>query len=141
MKSVILAIAAVASLVATHHAFAQAVCPTGTTPATALGNLVGGKTMCAARAGERWQEFHQGNGNGGSLIDWKLGPGHAVDPTETVGTWSASNGDSLLTHAYTGGSSFTWLVCINGGVLTLVSTGSAGTVSGVTLLNGQVQCP
>lgn len=140
MKSVMLAIAAVASLVATHHAFAQAVCPTLTTPASALGNLVSGKTMCAARAGERWQEFHQGVG-GGALIDWKLGPGSTVDPTETVGTWSTDDGNSLLTHSYTGGPSYTWLVCINGGVLTLVSTASAGTVSGVTLLNVQVQCP
>lgn len=139
MKSVMLAIAAAASLVGTHHAFAQAVCPTGT-PATGLGNLVAGRTMCAARAGERWQEFHQGVG-GGALVDWKLGPGHAVDPTETVGTWSTDDGNSLLTHSYTGGPSYTWLVCINGGVLTLVSTGSAGTVSGVTLLNGQAQCP
>jgi hypothetical protein len=118
--------------------FAQS-CPGGTNSVSLVGALVRGKTMCAARGGDRWQEFHQ---VGGNLIDYKLGPSDPVDPTETVGTWSAGTG--LLTHDYGGGGSYVWAVCREGGptstTFTLVST-TAGTITGVTLQSGQVPCP
>jgi hypothetical protein len=119
-------------------AFAQS-CPTGTSAVSSAALLVRDKTMCAARGGDRWQEFHAA---GGSLVDYKMGPGDAVDPTETVGTWSGNGG--LLTHAYTGGGSFVWAMCREGGpstqTFTLVST-SAGSITGVSLQSGQVRCP
>ena len=119
-------------------------CPGGTSRVNNVRDLVGGKTLCAARSPDRWQEFHSGGPASGALIDYKLGPANAVDPTKTVGSWAAENGaSSLLTHSYTGGSSFPWLVCQVGSSTryTLVSTGAAGTITGATFANGQVACP
>lgn len=126
------------------QAVAQSACPSGSTRVNNVQSLASGKTLCAARGGDRWQEFHNGGPSSGALIDYKLGSGHAVDPTTTVGTWSAQNGaNSLLTHSYTGGSNHPWLVCQVGAssVYTLVSTGAAGTITGATFLGGQVACP
>lgn len=116
-------------------------CPAGTTRVNQVIQLVGGNTMCASRGSDSWQEYHQGTGNSGDLIDYKLGPGHRIDPTKKVGTWSALNGaNSSVTHTY-GSTSYTWLVCdAGGGSYTLVSTGNAGTVTGVTMRTGQVPC-
>ena len=119
-------------------------CTTGTNAVTgaALVTLVAGQTMCARRAPDRWQEFHQGaTAAGGALIDYKRGPTDAVDRTETVGTWLINN--DRLTHTYSG-TNYSWLVCRPGNSpnLTLVSTGSSGTISGVTMLPGQSSaCP
>lgn len=144
MKKILLAIAAVASFTVSNLALAQVACPGVTTRVTNISGLVSGNTMCAARAPDRWQEFHQGPGASGNLIDWKLGAGDPVDPTEQVGTWSSTNGaNSSLTHTYTGGS-FTWLVCTDGAAnptFTLISFAAAGTVSGVKVLTSQVACP
>jgi hypothetical protein len=124
------------------QSLAQLACPTGSTRVTQVQQLVGGNTLCAMRNTDRWQEFHQGNSSG-PLIDFKLGPTNPVDPTETVGAWSAQNGaNSSLTHTYTGGSSFTWLVCqVTPTTYTLVSFGSAGTITGATIRAGQGACP
>lgn len=122
---------------------AQTACPGGTNRVSNVSSLVGGNTLCAARGGDRWQEFHQGTGQSGNLIDFKLGAGHPVDPTKTVGTWSSNNGaNSNLTHTY-GAQSFTWLVCQVGTAnnYTLVSTGAVGTITGATVQAGQVACP
>lgn len=118
-------------------------CPGGTSRVNNVRDLVGGKTLCAARSPDRWQEFHSGGPASGALIDWKRGS-NPVDPTKTVGSWAAENGaSSLLTHSYTGGSSFPWLVCQVGSstTYTLVSTGAAGTITGATFASGQVPCP
>ena len=126
------------------QALAQTACPNGTSALTQaeVVALVAGRTMCAARAPDRWQEFHSGaTAAGGPLNDWKRGPGHPVDPTETVGSWSVNG--SLLTHNYGVNNVFTWLVCRPGSSpnITLVSTGSSGTVNGINTLAGQVACP
>jgi hypothetical protein len=42
--------------------------------------------------GDRFQEEHLANGD---LFDYKLGPGHPVDPREKVGTWSVTQGGGL----------------------------------------------
>lgn len=126
------------------QAVAQSACPSGSSRVSNVQSLVSGKTLCAARGSDRWQEFHNGGPSGGALIDYKLGASHAVDPTTTVGAWTAQNGaNSLLTHSYTGGSSYPWMVCQVGtsSVYTLVSTGAAGTITGATFLGGQVACP
>jgi hypothetical protein len=139
-----------ATLVAVPNlVLAQASCPPGTNtfPSSGGNALIAqltGNMLCAARGGDRWQEFHQ---SGGALIDFKLGPGHPVDPTEQVGTWTANDAASTVTHNYGAGGVFTWLVCRGGGAgnpnpLTLVSTGAAGTVTGVTLqAGGPSKCP
>ena len=116
-------------------------CPAGTTQVMNLQQLVGGNTLCAARGSDRWQEFHSGSASG-ALIDWKLGAAHPIDPTETVGSWSASNGaNSLLTHTY-GQTSYAWRVCQAApGSYTLVSTNGGGMITGATVRSGQVACP
>ena len=124
------------------HVAAQTACPSGTTTRVSnVQQLVGGSTLCAARGSDRWQEFHSGVSSG-PLIDWKRGS-NPVDPTATVGTWSAANGaNSSVTHTY-GATSYTWLVCQVGTAnnYTLVSTGSSGTITGATVQNGQGACP
>lgn len=102
--------------------------------------LVGGKTLCAARGNERWQEQHRDGPNSGDLWDYKRGPGHPTDPTAKVGTWSAANGaNSSLTHTY-GSTSYSWLVCQAGATYSLVSTGSGSNITGVTFLSSP-SCP
>jgi len=125
-------LAAVLASAACFSANAQT-CPGGTTQVNNL-NPVSGNQICACRSGERWQEWH---GPAGNLWDYKLGPGHPVDPTKIVGTWSVTNGaNALLTHTY-GTTSYSFRVCRIGPVgstsYTLVST-TAGTVTPVTLL-------
>lgn len=116
-------------------------CPNGSSRVTDVQQLVGGNTLCASRGGDVWQEFHSG---GGDLIDYKKGLSDPVDRTEKVGTWTSTNGESsLLTHSYTGGSSYSWAVCGVGtpaSSYTLVST-TGGTITGATLRTGQVACP
>jgi hypothetical protein len=64
-----------------------------------ISNLLAGKLVCgrpgASYPGtggqgspDRWQEEHLGGPNGGDLWDYKLGPGHPIDPRKKVGTWS-----------------------------------------------------
>lgn len=78
--------------------------------AATLSNLLTGRTVCASLGGDRWQERHVA---GGALIDYKRGPGHAVDPTTQVGTWATSGavGNTIVTYSYTGGSSYAFTVC------------------------------
>ena len=81
-----------------------------------LATLVGGKTVCVPNGAEwKWQEQHMGT-TSGSLIDYKRGPGHAVDPSETVGSWSLSNtaGNATIAHNYGSGGTFTYSVWDNG---------------------------
>lgn len=141
MNLVLMVVPAAIGLLAVPAVQAQAGCPTNTTRVDQVSQLVGGNTMCATRGSDSWQEFHSGNGNNSPLIDYKLGPNHPVDPTKQVGTWNAQIGsNSALTHTY-GGTSYTWLVCdAGGGNYTLVSTGTAGTITGVTIKPGQVPC-
>ena len=104
-----------------------------------LGKDLNGRTMCGAGGSERWQEFHSGGAEGGPLIEFKRGPGHPVEPTQQVGTWSTSG--SRVIHSYTGGPSYSWLVCRTGSATTpLTLVGPFENVI-VTLVDGQVACP
>lgn len=78
-----------------------------------LSALLTGRTVCATLGGDRWQERHAA---GGALVDYKRGPGHAVDPTKQVGTWAASGSgaNTVVTYSYAGGSSYAFTVCTNG---------------------------
>ena len=75
---------------------------------TALSNLIVGQTACATLGGSSWQSFHP---SGGSLIDYKKGPGHPVDPWKVMGTWSINN-DKVQYNYLTGGI-FEYEVCGN----------------------------
>jgi hypothetical protein len=142
-------------LLAVAGAAAAQTCPAGTTrqtggtPAnpTAVGgnftSFITGATICAARGSDRWQEFHA---SGGALIDFKRGAGHPVDPTRQVGTWTANDADSTVTHTYGPQSSFTWALCrVDGSnpvTYTMVmNSPTAVTITGVRVLAGQVPCP
>lgn len=141
MRSMWTIAASMVALTVAVEANAQVTCPAGTTRVQQVSQLVRGNTMCAARNGDSWQEFHSGSGNNGALIDYKLGPNHPIDPTKQVGTWNAQNGaNSSLTHTY-GNTSYGWVVCdAGGGRYTLVSTGAAGTITDVTIKQNQVPC-
>ena len=83
--------------------------------ATQLGIFVG-KTVCATLGSDKWQEEHRGSGITGQLWDFKLGAGHAVDPTEQVGTWTivGTGNNAVMRHSYTGGNSYDYAVYNNG---------------------------
>ncbi|MFO1325810.1 MAG: hypothetical protein U1F56_00510 [Rubrivivax sp.] len=144
--------AALSVLLMSGGAMAQS-CPSGTTrvtsgtPAdggTSGGNFAGFITnarVCASRGTDRWQEWHQ---SGGPLFDWKLGPGHAMDPRKQVGTWTSSNGaNATVTHTY-GSNSYVWAICRTNAAApfdyTMVSP-TGGTVTGVRILVGDGACP
>lgn len=82
--------------------------------ATQLGTVLTNNTVCVANGtGWEWQELHAGNGN---LVDYKRGPGHAIDPSETVGSWSVNgtgNG-ATVRHNYGSGGSYDYSVFDNG---------------------------
>ena len=110
-----------------------------------LSTLLQDKTVCAALAPDRWQEYHAA---GGALFDWKRGPGHPVNPREQVGTWSITsvtvgrNTREHVTHRY-GGRSYEYRVCLTGPstyTFGQVSPGSTS-ITGATILSGSVACP
>lgn len=103
---------------------ANAVCTGNTriTSSAALVTLLGGKTVCVPAVTVptmTWQEKHVGvTAAGGQLIDFKRGPGHAIDPEEPVGTWSviSNNGgqQAQVVHNYGTGGTYTYTVHNNG---------------------------
>ena len=111
MKTFVLASTIALALVSGE---AMAVCLGGTRlDAAQITALLTNNTVCVPAAtvpNMTWQELHVG---GGSLVDFKRGPGHAIDPTETVGTWSVSGteaGNSIVTHNYGSGGTYTYSV-------------------------------
>lgn len=123
--------------------------PQACTVGTQVGNLrsfLAGQTVCAQRNGDRWQEFHQGygqNDGSGALIDYKLGPGHKVDPSKVVGTWSATQGsNATVTYTYPRAGSYTFIVCQVNGTYNFEPVGgvTGQAVQGATLRTGQVSC-
>ena len=110
MKKFVLVAIMASSLVSGQ---AMAACTTATRlDAAAISALLGGKTVCVPKvtiATMTWQELHEGTSTSttGLLKDYKRGPGHAVDPSQTVGTWTVSaNGggnQATVTQAYNGG--------------------------------------
>ncbi|MBZ8138283.1 hypothetical protein CLD22_00010 [Rubrivivax gelatinosus] len=132
---------AAALLLAAAAASAQAPCAENARlSGPQINSQIGGKTMCATRGNDRWQEFHQ---SGGALIDFKKGPNDPVDPSKQVGTWSlgSSGADTVLTHSYGAGQNYSWAVCSTGSAsYTLISTSGAGSQN-VTVVDGQRACP
>lgn len=101
------------------------------------GSGLAGKTLCYTKANDRFQEFHAGGPNSGSVIDWKQGANHPVDPTKTVGTWTA-NGNSI-TYTY-GGQNYTYAVYRAGNSNNFCLSGNSEEIRPV-IRNGQVACP
>ena len=123
-NSAVSVMAAVLGLLTTQSAWSQA-CPcAGGTRVTdaALVSLLSNRMACAVLGNERWQEWHNGT-TSGPLVDYKKGPGHSTDPSETVGTYSivgsgATNPNaSRVRYTYTGDTSYEYAVCQEGGAV------------------------
>ena len=117
---------------------AFAACVDGGTPVTDVAVLLNGKTVCHGPVGNRnWQEFH--TSGGGALIDYKRGPGHAVDPSETVGNWSASGGE--VSYDYGNGQVFKYIIYDRSGSYDFCPVAGQGAeVSGAILVSGSNGC-
>ena len=118
---------------------AAAVCSGTALDAAQLSAAFSGNTVCAQRAGDRWQEYHQGTGSG-DLIDWKMGPGHGVDPSKQVGSWSVKleNANARLAYDYGSGGQYTYQVFDNNdGTYSFCN----GAEMAVTVRSGQGACP
>jgi hypothetical protein len=113
-----------------------------------LTNFLENKTVCATatgdggtKLGDKWQEWHQSNRTR-TLTEYGRGPGHPVDPTRDVGTWSAENGANAdVTYNYTGNGSYTWVLYDDGDDDYSFCTGESGTViATATFKVGQASC-
>ena len=106
---------------------------------TELSSKFSNNTVCAQRAPDRWQEFHQGT-VGGALIDFKEGPSHAVDPSKQVGTWSVtgSGTNARLAYDYGSGGNYSYRVFDNNNGTYSFCNGAEMVV---TVRSGQVACP
>lgn len=104
----------------------------------ALTNLITGNTVCATRGAEMWQEQHRA---GGDLWNYKGGPGHPVDPSKQVGTWSIAR--NFVTYCYTGGTCYSYSVHGSGFGPYSFCTRVNGTevVSGAMFKPGSSSCP
>lgn len=110
---------------------ALALCSSTQVIGMALETLIVGKTVCATRSAERWQEQHQGGPTSGQLWDYKRGPGHATDPMKHVGAWRIVGNN--VNYAYLGGAGiFTYTVHDNGDTTYDFCTGGAPIVTGAT---------
>lgn len=92
---------------------AAAACPGTPITGVAITSLLTGNTVCVGTAGN-WeaQELHV---SGGNLVDFKRGPGHPVDPSETVGSWSVNAAANTVSHNYGAGGTYTYTISPNGG--------------------------
>ena len=101
----------------------------GTNPPT-LTNLLTNNMVCVGtplgtQPGPPYnnQEWHQ---SGGNLTDYKLGPGHPIDPTKVIGTWNIQGAGNIcdVRYAYTGGPTLIYNVYQNGSNYTFCQSGS-----------------
>ncbi len=138
----------VATLGLVGGASAQTACPCGGggIQRADVALLVTGKTACAVRGNEKWQEFHQA---GGSLIDYKLGPGSTTDPSEKVGTWlagvaSRTNPQPTVTYNYGSGGTYAYAICApnttTAGPFLFCNISTKEQINPVTLKAGQGPC-
>lgn len=97
------------------------------------GTGLSGKTLCYTKANDRFQEYHAPSG---ALIDYKKGPTDKVDPSKTVGSWSA-NGNNV-TYTY-GSQNYTYAVFRTGNSNNFCLSGNGEEINPV-IRNGQVAC-
>jgi len=117
---------------------AMAACPGTPLNPGALSSTLTNNTVCATRNGERWQELHQSNGD---LVDYKMGPGHPVDPSEKVGTWSIDSPTRAVVYNYNPTDIYRYTVSANGGTsYSFCGIGGAPNID-VTIKSGGGACP
>lgn len=81
--------------------------------ANALQTLMAQSMACYPAAGSPWtnQEYHPGNGSGGTVTDYKKGPLDKKDPSAPVGSYSVvGNSGGQITYTYTTGGTFVYSV-------------------------------
>jgi len=130
------------------NVWAQQACPCGTgvrLVAAQIAPLMANKTVCGIAGGNTWQEFHSGStARGGPVIDWKMGPNHAVDPSKQVATWSvpATRSGSRIVYDYGGGITYRFAVCqVSADTVNLCGEANTTTnLLGAVLRPGQVAC-
>jgi len=120
-----IAAAALALAMSPMAAHAQAACTAGGAVVqltqAQISALFGGNLVCGrpgpnyqGNPADRWQEEHMPGLASAQkdLFDYKLGPGHPVDPRKKVGTWivTESRVGGVITHTYGPGAAFTWRV-------------------------------
>jgi len=125
-------------LLAGMPSLAMAACTANTrVTGAALNRLIDGNTVCATRGSDVWQEQHRA---GGQLWDYKMGPGHPVDPSKQVGTWSIAR--NFVTYCYTGGLCYSYRVHgPAGGPYSFCSANGTEVVSGAKFKPGHTSCP
>ncbi len=82
----------------------------------ALTTLLQGNTACVPATNQPVMEAQEEHRAGGALWDYKRGPGHAVDPSKAIGTWSVGGQDGrgvFVRYDYSGGQSYTYAVWDN----------------------------
>lgn len=97
-----LAISVLLASVMSAGAYAQ--CSDGLIPGAVLAVSLPGKIVCAYKTSatdpsSRWSEIH---GVDGTLTEWARGPGHPVDPSQVVGSWSLDLLAGTVTYTYGG---------------------------------------
>ena len=82
--------------------------------AAAMTALLEGNTVCVPAGNQPTmdaQELHQA---GGALIDYKRGPGHPIDPTKQVGSWTVTGERGVfVAHKYGVNVQYTYSVWAN----------------------------
>jgi hypothetical protein len=116
MKPIILAAVAGVAL-ASLPALSLAACAAPSVrvaTALAMTTLLQGNTVCLPAATQPTMEAQELHQAGGALVDYKRGPGHPVDPSKQVGSWTVTAGRSVfVTHNYGGGAQYTYAVWHN----------------------------
>lgn len=83
----------------------------------ALNTLLADNTACVPATNQPVMEAQEEHRTGGALWDYKRGPGHAVDPSKQVGTWSVAGTDGrgvFVGYDYGGGQQYKYAVWNNG---------------------------
>lgn len=152
MTAAVLITLAVAQGVGLGEALAQS-CSTGSKLSPSqIRSIINGKYACAnLSTTQHWNEVHTGSGfaNSGQVLDYKQGPGHPTDPSDTVahptGTYSVSQAGAdigQVVYNYGAGGTYGYTVranlgstppslglysfCTTGGGINIAVTMSAG---------------
>lgn len=105
MKVLVL-LAAVTTVGLSGGAFAQISCHG--TALTDIATELGDKTVCVGSSPSfEAQEYHRSSDH--LIIDYKRGPGHAVDPSKEIGSWLTTS-PNKITYKYTDGPTFSYTV-------------------------------
>lgn len=135
-------VCAALTLITVNAGYATAACTPPLMTAAQIQTLLAGNTACVGHTPTaQWSEWHNG-GATGTVVDWKLGTGNAVDPTTAVGTYRIATGITAgtVTYTYTVGGTYAYNVQ-QGSTSPYVFCNTSGSPSfSVTVNPGQGPC-